>query len=163
MRQETKVHFLVGIMILGFLSIFNKSQASSLFEALNSVSLSRYQSDVISPIQMKRITMGFSRVSTGDSDIPSSCEMKHEPEFKTLQGIPAFFRVTVSRGPFYLRQETQGPSHIPIAEEKLLLRCLWNVGSPLHSKSGNQLSSWDDMGCMELSSICCTDINIIST
>ena len=27
-------------------------------------------------------------------------------------------------------------------------------------KDGNQLSSWDDMGCMELSSSCCTDINI---
>ena len=27
-------------------------------------------------------------------------------------------------------------------------------------KSGNQLSSWDDMGCMDLSSIYCTEINI---
>ena len=33
----------------------------------------------------------FSRVSTGDPDIPSSCEMKHEPEFKPLQGNMAFF------------------------------------------------------------------------
>ena len=46
-RQETKAHFLVGIVILGFLSIFKKSQASSPFEALNSVSLTTYQSDVI--------------------------------------------------------------------------------------------------------------------
>ena len=46
-RQETKAHFLVGREILGFLSIFKKSQASSAFEALNSVCLSRYQSDVI--------------------------------------------------------------------------------------------------------------------
>ena len=61
------------------------------FEALNSVCLSRYQSDVIPPIQMRRRTTAFSRVSTGDSDIPSSCEMKHEPEFKPLQGNPAFF------------------------------------------------------------------------
>ena len=91
LRQETKAHFLVGTVILGFLSIFKKSQASSPFEALNSLSLSRYQSDVILPIQMRRITMAFSRVSTGDSDIPSSCEMQHEPEFKTLQGNPAFF------------------------------------------------------------------------
>ena len=90
-RQETKAHFLVGIVILEFLSIFKKIQASSPFEALNSVCLSRYQSDVIPPIQMRRRTMAFSRVSTGDSDIPSSCEMKHEPEFKTLQGNPAFF------------------------------------------------------------------------
>ena len=90
-RQETKAHFLVGTVILGFLSIFKKSQASSPFEAWNSVCFSRYQSYVIPPIQMRWRTMAFSRVSTGDSDIPSSCEMKHEPEFKTLQGNPAFF------------------------------------------------------------------------
>ena len=89
MKQETKAHFLVGIVILGFLFIFKKSQASSPFEALNSMCLSRYQSDVIPPIQMRLRTTAFSRVSTGDSDIPLSCEMKHEPEFKTLQGNPA--------------------------------------------------------------------------
>ena len=159
-RQETKAHFLVGRVILGFLSIFKKSQAPSPFEALNSVCLSRYQSDVIPPIQMRQRTMAFSRVSTGYSDILSSCEMKHEPEFKTLQGNPAFFRVRVSRGPLHLRQEKQGRSHIPIFEGKFHLSCLWKVGSNLQSKTGNQLSSWDDMGCMELSSSCCTDINI---
>ena len=90
-KQETEVHFIVGTVILGFLSIFKKSQASSHFKALNSVCLLRYQSKVIPPIKMRRRTMAFSRVSTGDSDIPSSCEMKHEPEFKTLQGNPAFF------------------------------------------------------------------------
>ena len=90
-RQETKAHFLVGTVILVFLSIFKNSQASSPFEALNSVCLSRYQSDVIPPIQMRRRSLALSRVSTGDSDIPSSCEMQHEPEFKPLQGSPAFF------------------------------------------------------------------------
>ena len=90
-RQETKAHFLLGILILAFLSIFKNSQASSPFEALNSVCLSRYQSEVIPPVQMRRRTMAFSRVSTGDSDIPSSCEMKQEPEFKTLEGNLAFF------------------------------------------------------------------------
>ena len=90
-RQETKSHFVVGTVILGFLSIFKKSQASSPFEALNSVCLSRYQSDVIPPIQTRRRTMAFARVSTGHSDIPSSCEMQNEPEFKPLQGSPAFF------------------------------------------------------------------------
>ena len=89
-RQETKAHFLVGTVILGFLSIFKKSQASSPFEALNSVCLSRYQSDVIPPIQMRQRTMAFSRVSAVDSDIPSSCEMQNEPEFKPLLGSPAF-------------------------------------------------------------------------
>ena len=146
LRQETKAHILVGTVILGFLSIFKKSQASSPFEALNSVCLSRYQSDVIPPIQMRQRTMAFSRVSTGESGIPSSCEMKHEPQFKPLQGNPAFFWVRVSPGPFHLRQKTQGPSHIPIAEGKLHLRCWWKVGSNLQSKTGNQLSSWDDMG-----------------
>ena len=90
-RQENKAHFLVGRVILGFLSIFKKSQASSPFEALNSMCLLRYQSDVIPAIQMRRRTMALSRASTGDSGIPSSCEMKHEPEFKKLQGNPAFF------------------------------------------------------------------------
>ena len=60
--------------------------------------------------------MAFSWDSTGDSDTPSSCEMKHETEFKPLQGIPAFFLVRVSPSPFHLTQETQGPSHILIAE-----------------------------------------------
>ena len=159
-RQETKAHFLVWTLILGFLSMFKKSQASSPFDSLNSVCLSRYQSDVIPPIQMRWRTMAFSRVSTGDSDIPSSCEIKHEPEFKPLQRNPAFFWVRFSRSPFHLRQETQGPSHIPIAEVKLHLRCCWKVGSNIQSKTGNQLSSWGDMGCMEHSSCCCTDINI---
>ena len=90
-RQETKAHFLVGTAIMRVLSIFKKSQASSPFEALNSVCLSRYQTDVIPPFQMRQMTMAFSRVSTGDSDIPSSFEMQHEPEFKPLQGNPAFF------------------------------------------------------------------------
>ena len=91
MRQETEVHFLVGTVILGFLSIFKKSKASSPFEALNSVCHSRCQRDVIPPVLMRRRPTAFSRVSTGDSDIPSSCEMKDEPEFKALQGNRAFF------------------------------------------------------------------------
>ena len=40
-RQETKARFLVGRVILGFQSIFKKSQASSAFEALKSTGLSR--------------------------------------------------------------------------------------------------------------------------
>ena len=81
--------------------------------------------------------MAFSSVSTGDSVIPSSCEMKYEPAFKPLQGNPAFFLVRASRGPFHLRQKTQSPSHIHISEGRLLLRCLWKVGIPLQSKTGN--------------------------
>ena len=65
MKQETEVLFLVGTVILEFLSIFTKSQASSHFEAFNSVCLSRYQSDVIHPIQKRQRTMAFFRVSSG--------------------------------------------------------------------------------------------------
>ena len=90
-KQETEVQFLVETVILVFLSIFEKSQASSPFEALNSVFLSRYQSDVIPPVQKRRRSMAFSMVSTGESDVPSSCDMKQEPKFKPLQGNPAFF------------------------------------------------------------------------
>ena len=90
-RWETTCPFLVSRKILVFLSIFKKSQASSPFEALNSVCLSRCQSDVIPPVQMRRRPTAISSVSTGDSDIPSSCDMKHEPKFKPLQGYPAFF------------------------------------------------------------------------
>ena len=104
--------------------------------------------------------MAFSRVSTGASDMPSSCEMKDEPEFKPLQGNRAFFQVRASRGPFHLRQKTQGPSHILTAKGKLLLGCMWKAGTPLHSKTGNQLSSWDDTGYMELFSSWCTETNI---
>ena len=90
-RQETEVHFLFGTVILGLLSIFKKSQASSPYEALNSVCLSRGQRDVNPPVQMRRRPTTFSRVSTGYSDIPSSCEMKDEPELKPLEGNWAFF------------------------------------------------------------------------
>ena len=90
-KQDTEVHFLVGTVILGFLSIFKKSKASSPFEELNSVCLSMCQSDMIPSVLMRQRPTAFSRVSTGDSDIPSSCDMKHEPKFKPLQGNLAFF------------------------------------------------------------------------
>ena len=90
-RQETEVHFLFGTVILGLLSIFKKSQASSPYEALNSVCLSRVHRDVSPPVQKRRKPMSFSRVSKGDSDMPSSCEMTDEPEFKPVQGHRAFF------------------------------------------------------------------------
>ena len=40
---------------------------------------------------MSQTPMAFSRVSKVDSDVPSSCEMKDEPECKPLQGNRAFF------------------------------------------------------------------------
>ena len=47
--------------------------------------------DVMLPVQMRRGTMVSSRISTQDSDIPSSCDKKDEPKFKPLQGNLAFF------------------------------------------------------------------------
>ena len=160
MRWETKCQFLVGTVTLGFLSIFKKSQASSPFEALNSACLSWCQRDVSPPVQMRRRPRAFSRVSTLDSDTPSSFEMKEEPAFNAMLGNPSIFRVMASQGPFHLRQKTKGPSHIPIAEGILLLRCLWKVSLPLQLKTENQLSSRDDFCCMELSSSCCSEIDV---
>ena len=82
---------LFGTVTLGLLSIFKKSQASTPYEALNSVCLLRVQRYVRSPVQMRWKPMALSRVSTGDSDMLSSCEMKDEPEFKPLQENRAFF------------------------------------------------------------------------
>ena len=81
MRREAKSHLLVGTVILVFLSIFTKSQASSPLEALNSAQISKCQRDVRPSVQEMLRAMAFSRVSTGDSDIPLSCEMKDDPAF----------------------------------------------------------------------------------
>ena len=130
-RRETQCAFLVATVLLGFLSIFNNSHASLPFETLNSMCLWTCQMDVKPPLQMRQGPRAFFRVSTGDSDIPSSGEMKDEPAFKPLEGNLAFFQVRASQCPFHLRQQTQGPSHLPIYEGCLLLRCFWNVGLPL--------------------------------
>ena len=78
-------------MILGFLSIFKTSQASSPYEALKSMSLSIAHKNVRPPVQMRRTPTAFSRVSTRDTDMSSSFEMKEKPEFTPLQGNRAFF------------------------------------------------------------------------
>ena len=90
-RRETQGTFPVARVILVFLSIFNKSQASSPFEALISTCLSMCQSDVSPPVQIRRGPRAFPRVSRGNSELPSSCEMKDEPAFKPLHGNLTFF------------------------------------------------------------------------
>ena len=140
-RRETQAPLPFATVILRFPSTLKRRQALSPFEALNSACLSRCERDVRPPVKRRRGPRAFSRVSTVDSDVPSTCEMKDEPPFKPLKGNPAFFRVRALRCPFQLRQQTQGPSHIPIAERSLLLNCLWKVGIPLESNPGNQLSS----------------------
>ena len=137
MRREAKHPLLVCTVISVFLTIFTKCQTSLPFEALNPAHLSNCQKNVSSSVPKRLRTMAFSRVSTGDSNIPSSCEMKDEPAFKALQGKPSYFLVRASRGPLYLRQKTQSRSHIFISEGSLLLRCLWKAGLPLQWKTGN--------------------------
>ena len=90
-RREAKHPLLVGPVIFVFISIFTKCQASSPFEAVNSAHFSMCKNDVRPSVQKRWRTMSFTRVSTWDSVIPSSCELKYEPAFKTLQGNPAFF------------------------------------------------------------------------
>ena len=91
MRREAKRPLVDGTVIVVLLSIFTKRQASSPFEAMNSAHLSMCQKDVRPSVQKRWRTVAFSRVSKGDSVIPSSSEMKYEPAFKPLQGNPAFF------------------------------------------------------------------------
>ena len=136
MRREAKPSLIVGTVILVFLSIFTKSQASSPFEAMNSAHLSKSQMDVRHSVQKRLRTVALSRVSTGDSDILSSCEMKDEPVFKALQGKPAFFLVRASRSPLYLSQKTPSRTHIPISEGRLLLRCLWKLAYLFSRRQG---------------------------
>ena len=89
--REAKRPLLVSPVILVFLSIFTKSQASSPFDSLKSVQLSKSEMDVRPSVQKGLRSMAFSTVSAGDSDISSSCEMKDEPAFKAPQGILTFF------------------------------------------------------------------------
>ena len=49
-----------------------------------SVHLSMFQKDVRPSVQKRWRTMVFSIVSTGDSVILSSCEIKYEPAIKAL-------------------------------------------------------------------------------
>ena len=91
MRREAKRALLFRTVILVFITIFMKSQASSTFEGMNSAHLSMCLKDVRPSVQKRWRTMAFYRVSTGDVVIPSFCEMKYEAVFKPLQGNPAFF------------------------------------------------------------------------
>ena len=158
--RETQGPFPFSTGILGFLLIFKRSQSSSHFEALNSVCFSSCQRHGRPRVVMRQGPGSFPRVSTGDSDIRFSSEMKDDPEIKPLQGNTAFFRVRASQCPFQLRHQTQSPFHISIVERSIRLRCLWKVGIPIESKQGNQLSTQDDLGYTELSSRCCAELDV---
>ena len=64
-RQETKGAFPVSTEILGFLSIFKKSQASSAFEALNSTSLWKCEGMSESPVETLEKGVGLRLIWTG--------------------------------------------------------------------------------------------------
>ena len=91
MRSETEGHFLFVTVILGFLTILKKCQASSTFEALNSACLSSCQRYLRPLVEMTWRARAFSRVFTGDSDILSSCDMNDEPALSLCREIcPSF-------------------------------------------------------------------------
>ena len=107
-RRKTKCPFLAATVILRFLLIFQNSQASSYRSIELRVPL-KVSKGCAAPVKMRQGHGAFCRASTGDSDIPSSCEKNDKPSFKPLQGNPAFFRVRASWCPFRLTQQTQRP------------------------------------------------------
>ena len=109
--QEAKLPLLASTIILVFLSIFTKSQALSPFEALNSVHLSKSQKDVKHSVQKRLRTMAFSRVSTGDSEIPSSCEMKDEPAFRHCRESQPLLSQGISGSIILEAENTESLSH----------------------------------------------------
>ena len=109
---------------------------------------------------MRRGPRACSRECTEESDIPLSCEIEDEPAFRSLQGNMTFILVMESQYSLHFRQQSQGPSHIPIAEGRFLLRSLWKFGLCLQYNPGNQLSSRENMRCMELSSSSRAEIGV---
>ena len=85
------------------------------------------------PVQMRWGTRVFSRVSTADTGFRHPFILSDERQacIQATSGNPTLFLVRETRNPLNLRQKSQGPSHIPIAEGMLLLRCLWKVGLPV--------------------------------
>ena len=74
-KWEFRSLFLFDKVILGFLTILKNCQASSTFEAVNSTWLSSCQRHFRRVYEMRWTPRAFCRVSTGDSDILSSCDM----------------------------------------------------------------------------------------
>ena len=91
MRSDTEDHFLFDTVILGYLTIFKNCQASSTFEAVNSTWPLSCQRDARPLFELRWRYTAFCRVSTGDSDILSSCDMKDEHALRLFREIwPSF-------------------------------------------------------------------------
>ena len=89
--SDTEDHFPFDRVILGFLTIFKNCQASTTFEAVNSTWLSNWQRFVRPLFEMRWRPRAFCRVSTGDSDILSSCDMNDEHALSLCRDIwPSF-------------------------------------------------------------------------
>ena len=158
-RQETECSFLVATVILGFLSIIKKSQAFHLLKHWTLCDsrrvkgmwglLSRSGGDLgLSPRSPQRIQTSLRLVRWKMSLHLSHC-MEIQPSFES--GHLSVF----STGGGNL-----GSLSHTYCWRKHLLRCLCKVCLLLQSKTGNQLSSQDDMGCTELSSSCCAEIGV---
>ena len=87
LRRETQGPFPIATLILEFLSIFKRSKASTPVEACNSIYLLTCQRGVKPPVEIRHGTRALSRVSTGDSDIPSCWERKHGLAFELCSEI----------------------------------------------------------------------------
>ena len=74
----SQVVFIFVTVILGFLTILKNCQALSKFETVNFTWLSSCQRHVRPIFEMKWRPRDFSRVSAGDSDILSSCDVNDE-------------------------------------------------------------------------------------
>ena len=74
-KWEFKSLFLFDTVKLGFLTILKNCQASSPFQAVKSTWLSSCQKHVRALFDMKWRPRTFCRISAGDVDILSSCDM----------------------------------------------------------------------------------------
>ena len=90
-RIDTDDHFLFDTVILGFLTIFKNWQASTKFEAVKSTWLSSCQRDMRPLFEMRWRPWAFCSVSTGYSDIISSCDMNDQHALNLCREIwPSF-------------------------------------------------------------------------
>ena len=158
-KQETEVHFLVGTVILQFLSIFKKSQASSPLKhwipcAFRGVKvmwfpLSRWGGVLWFSLESPQgIQISLHLVTWYTSLNLSHCrEIRPYFESGILRYIPLETESTESLSPTYCWVKSQ----LEVLMEN------WLTSSV---KDRDQLSFWDDMWCMELTSSCCAEMNI---
>ena len=149
-ETETQGPFPVAAWVLGFLSIFKRSQVSSPFEALNSVCLSRCQRDVRPPVEMSG-ELGLSLGNPWVFRHPFTLEDAGQACIQVTAGKSGLISSQgISVSIPHIAANSGSLSLVPKTERSLLLRCLWKVDTALESKPGNQLSSQVDLGYTEL-------------